>query len=107
MIVVSIGYIQLLAVTQLSIGQHTFLAYLNNAIIYGCFNRLYHDSPTASVASLVLLVKPDFLSLLITSFVIDRAFILSRKSTYIAVSFLTAMKNKKQRFSRQWICFLL
>ena len=41
------------------------------------------------------------------SFFLDRAIILYRKSTYVLVSVLTAMKNKKQRFSNQGLFFVL
>ena len=38
---------------------------------------------------------------------LNRAFIFFNKLTYVVVSVITAMKNKKQRFSNQGICFLL
>jgi hypothetical protein len=45
--------------------------------------------------------------LVFAQFLIHRCRIFINKVVYLAVSFLTAFKNKKQRFRNQWICVAL
>lgn len=58
MILVSIAYIQVMGSVNINPapGQEIIMA-LHTAVIYGCFNKLYHDPVSASIASLVLLYR--------------------------------------------------
>ena len=80
-------------------------------LIYRAFNRLYHYPLQSSLEALALLVNPHPLSrfeaLTIAAFLINRLHILWNKLIYVTVSVVTAMKNKKQRFKSQTICFFL
>ena len=71
------------------------LQVLQVLLLYRALNKLYHCPLTASIESLILLYVPDMWLLWMASFMLNRALILYRKSTYILVSIMTAMKNKK------------
>jgi len=74
--------------------------------VYRAFSKLFHDPIGAAFESLVLLYEPDVMHLWFAAFVVNKTFTLGRKLTYVMVSFLTAMKNKKQRFNNQGFCFI-
>jgi hypothetical protein len=76
-------------------------------LLFRALSKLYNCPLTASIESLVLLYSPSLQVLTLASFVLNRAMILQRKATYILVSIITAMKNKKQRFTSQGLCFVL
>ena len=46
-------------------------------------------------------------ALLVAAFALNRVYIFVRKLIYVAVSVMTAVKNKKQRFTGQSLCFAL
>jgi len=79
--------------------------------IYRAFNRLYHYPLASSLEALVLLADPypmnKLEALALAAFGLNRLHILANKLIYVAVSILTAITNKKQRFTAQCGCFLL
>jgi hypothetical protein len=77
------------------------------ALLYRAMNKAYHCPLTASIESLVLLYDQSLVMLAVASFALNRALIFRRKATYILTSVITAVKNKKQRFSSQGLCFVL
>lgn len=75
--------------------------------IYRSFNGAFHHPLASSVEALVLLHKATPSALALAAFGLSRAHILFNKLTYVVVSVVTAVKNKKQRFSNQILCFVL
>lgn len=102
-VILTVSYVQLLSQTKLETKvfkpNYTLNFFGMPIIVYGCFSRLYHDPLFAAVSSIVLVFRADFVWLIGANFVLNRGMILGRKATYILVSFITAVKNKKQRFS--------
>ena len=64
-------------------------------LLYRALNKLYHCPLTASIESMILIYGESLWLVMLASFLLDRAIILYRKSTYVLVSVLTAIKNKK------------
>ena len=64
-------------------------------LLYRALNKLYHCPLTAALESIILLFYPSLEILTLAAFALNRALIFYRKATYILVSFITAMKNKK------------
>lgn len=75
--------------------------------LFRAFARTFHDPLGASIESLCMLYYEDPMYLCIFAFILQRARVLFNKSVYILVSVLTALKNKKQRFENQGVCFLI
>jgi hypothetical protein len=46
-------------------------------------------------------------ALMVAAFALNRVYIFVRKLIYVMVSVMTAVKNKKQRFTGQNLCFAL
>lgn len=81
--------------------------FMHTLVFYRAFNKLFHDPHSASLESLIFIWSPSLWDLMITSFAINKLFTFVRKLMYVFVSFLTAIKNKKQRFAAQGVCFFL
>lgn len=75
--------------------------------IYRAFNKLFHNPLAVVIESAVCLYDRSPVTLMVAAFALDRLCILVRKLTYVAASVITALKNKKQRFSGQAMCFVL
>ena len=75
--------------------------------IYRAFNKLYHNPLAAVIESAACIIYGSPIALMVAAFALNRLFIFIRKLIYVAVSVVTAIKNKKQRFSGQSICFFL
>lgn len=75
--------------------------------IYRAFNKLYHNPLAAVIESAACVIYGSPIALMVAAFALSRLFIFIRKLVYVTVSVATAIKNKKQRFSGQNICFLL
>ena len=84
------------------------------------YSKLFHDPAMAAIDTMLALVamtnmesrassdQVSFPQLLFVShFVINKLLLLLDKADYMLVSYLTAMKNRKQRFKGQECCFLL
>lgn len=71
------------------------------SLLYGQLNRLYHDPIKSSLACIVFLIEGygTLEYVFIANFLINRVEILIRKLNYIFVSWITAVKNRKQRFA--------
>lgn len=75
--------------------------------LFRAFSRAFHDPLGAAVESLVLLKYENASSLCLSGLILHRSRELLNKSVYMLASVATAMKNKKQRFTNQSICFAL
>jgi len=75
--------------------------------IYRAFNKLFHNPLAAVIESAACLVYGTPVALMVAAFALNRLFIFVRKLIYVMVSVVTAVKNKKQRFSGQNLCFAL
>lgn len=80
---------------------------LEMTFIFRMFARAFHDPFGASIESLALLKYDQAWHLCLFAFILHRARVLFNKTVYIFVSVVTAIKNKKQRFSNQCLCFAL
>jgi hypothetical protein len=81
------------------------------------YSKLFHDPAMAALDTLLALIlaeagadiategAPELL--FASHFVINKVLLLIDKLDYILVSYLTAMKNTKQRFRNQELCFAL
>lgn len=103
MVALTIAYMNLEDKTAFSLYTYGFRA----VFLYRSLNKLYHCPLTAGIESMVLIYKKSLFHLFLAAYAFDRLLILYRKSTYVLVSIITAMKNKKQRFSNQGLCFAL
>lgn len=83
---------------------------------YRAFNRLFHGPFVSSLEAVELIIFVFIFSdqglsymfwLFILSFITHRIMIFTNKVNYVFVSIMTAYKNKKQRYKRQTICFIL
>ena len=84
-----------------------FAKVVKGVLMYRAFSRLYHYPLASSLEALVLLAYPTLEALALAAFALNRAHILYNKLIYVAVSVATAVKNKKQRFASQNLCFAL
>ena len=84
-----------------------FAKVMKGVLMYRAFNRLYHYPLASSLEALVLLAYPTLEALALAAFALNRAHLLYNKLIYVAVSVATAVKNKKQRFASQNLCFAL
>lgn len=90
-----------------------FIRYIQYLQYYRAYAKLFHAPLSSSLDFFVayLWQDPVYLAfnfdLTIVSFAINKLQILINKLDYVLVSVGTAMKNKKQRFQGQIICFFL
>jgi hypothetical protein len=61
----------------------------------------------ASIESIILFWDSSPWALIVLSICLNRGILFLRKSSYILISVYTAVKNKKQRFKNQSVCFLI
>jgi hypothetical protein len=96
-----------IAYVSMDFNEREYGELLHVILLYRALNKLYHCPLTAGIESISLVYLNSIVYLLLVSFFLDRLLILYRKSTYVLVSVVTAIKNKKQRFSNQGLCFVL
>jgi len=92
---------------DLTVQVFTFYKALTILAIYRAFNKLFHNPLAAVIESAACLVWGTPEALMVAAFALSRLYIFVRKLIYVVVSVVTAMKNKKQRFSGQTLCFAL
>ena len=92
---------------DLTLTEFSFSKALTILAIYRAFNKLYHNPLAAVIESAACLVSGTPVALMVAAFALNRLFIFVRKLIYVMTSVVTAIKNKKQRFSGQNLCFAL
>ena len=85
----------------------TFTHVLEMVFLFRAFARAFHEPLGASVESLALLAYDKASYLCLFAFLLHRSRVLFNQAVYMAASVVTAVKNKKQRFANQGICFAL
>ena len=85
----------------------TFSKALTILAIYRAFNKLFHNPLAAVLESAACVVYGTPVALMVAAFALNRVYIFVRKLIYVMVSVTTAVKNKKQRFTGQNLCFAL
>lgn len=106
MIIQKTGALQVIGAAAIN-GQLEVSHVLDMIVLFRAFARAFHDPLGASIESLALLYYDSALYLCIFAFLLHRARVLLSQAIYMLVSVVTAMKNKKQRFANQGICFAL